>query len=243
MADIEKNTKGETATLEKEEASIPLHVGIMMDGNRRWAKKQGLKIILGHKKGVDALEKTLRFLGKKGVKTLTVYAFSTENWKRGKEQVDDLLKVISEYLTKEADNLIKNNVVLRVIGDLAKFPKEIQENLNDVMKKTKDNTGIILNAALNYGGRDEIIRAVKKLVSSGEEIDEANLNSCLDTSGLPDPEIIIRTGGANRISNFLIWQSSYSEFFFTKTLWPDFGENEMEDILEEFSRRKRNFGA
>lgn len=239
---------GKLATLEpkkeiRKKITVPTHIAIIMDGNRRWAKKKVFKTIMGHRKGVESFEKILKFLREKEVKILTVYAFSTENWKRSKEQINDLLTVMSGAISEKADDFIKENVVLRIIGGLDRFPKEIRVKLENIVEKTRNNTGQILNVALNYGGRDELVRAVRRLASSGKEITDDSISSSLDTAGQPDPDIIIRTGGAKRLSNFLLWQGSYSELFFTDTLWPDFNEKEMGKILEEYKERKRNFGA
>lgn len=224
-------------------SNVPSHVAIIMDGNRRWAKKNGLKLFFGHKRGVETFENVLKYLYKKGVKILTVYAFSTENWKRDKKQVDDLMNVLSKAILEKKNLLFENSVVLNILGNLDKFPMDIRDNLNKLVKETKNNTGMILNTALNYGGRDEIIRAVKKILSVGKtDINEENFGNFLDTKNMPDPDIIIRTGGDNRLSNFLLWQGSYSEVFFVNTLWPDFGSSEIDHIFDEYVSRKRNFG-
>lgn len=232
----------EEKELESSGQKMPEHIGIIMDGNRRWAKKNKMKIILGHRKGAEAFENILRFLGENKVKVLTVYAFSTENWRRDKEQVQDLLTVMSESLLDKADDLMKNNVVFRAIGKIDDFPEKIKSGLKELIERTKNNTGIILNVALSYGGRDEIIRAVNKLIKKGDEVTEEEFGKCLDTGDIKDPELIIRTGGAQRLSNFLLWQGNYSELFFTPTLWPDFNVDELKGIIREYNQRIRNFG-
>jgi len=236
-------TKEKNQLPQKDRFVLPEHVAIIMDGNRRWAKKNGFKFFFGHKKGVDAFEEILKYLYKKGVKIFTVYAFSTENWKREKDQVSELMKILSEAIIEKRGLLFENNISLNILGDLEKFPEEIKKNLQNLVEETKSHTGLILNTALNYGGRDEIIRTVKKLILKGvSTVDEESFSSLLDTKGMVDPDMIIRTGGAKRLSNFMLWQGSYSEIFFTDTLWPDFDIKEMDNLLGEYILRKRNFG-
>lgn len=243
MAETNIKVKEEVSTtLEKDSLVVPQHVAIILDGNRRWAKRRGLKIIFGHRDGTESVEKMMKYLMEKGVKILTVFTFSTENWKRGEGQVSDLMQVLSEGLASKSKSLMANGISLRVIGGLDRFPEKTRNEFKDLMDKTKDNVKGILNVALDYGGRDEIVRAANKVQENGVEITEESLGECLDTSGLPDPDIILRTGGEKRLSNFLLWQGSYSELFFTDTLWPDFSGIEMGNILEEYGKRKRNFG-
>ena len=221
------------------------HVAIIMDGNRRWAKEKKLPTMMGHKKGVDALKKTVIACEKFGVKYLTVYAFSTENWNRTKEEVDFLMNLLAQTITGELLELHKNNVVLNFIGDLEALSQDLQKALKNAHEKTKNNTGVNLQVAINYGGRDEIKNAIKKIVASGiseEEITEELISKNLYKGEIPDPDLVIRTGNEKRISNFLLWQIAYSELYVTDIFWPDFDENELKKAIEEFNLRIRRFG-
>ncbi|MBR2386553.1 isoprenyl transferase [bacterium] len=221
------------------------HVAIIMDGNRRWAKEKKLPTMMGHKKGVEALKKTVIACEKFGVKYLTVYAFSTENWNRTKEEVDFLMNLLAQTITGELLELHKNNVVLNFIGDLEALSQDLQKALKNAHEKTKNNTGVNLQVAINYGGRDEIKNAIKKIVASGiseEEITEELISKNLYKGEIPDPDLVIRTGNEKRISNFLLWQIAYSELYVTDIFWPDFDENELKKAIEEFNLRTRRFG-
>lgn len=225
---------------------IPRHVGIIMDGNGRWAESRGLPRIEGHRRGVERSKEVIEVSAELGLKALTLYAFSTENWRRPSSEVKTLMKILELYLRKELDGLIKNNIVFRTIGETERLPEDIQRIIRDAEQKTSSNNGMSLITALSYSGRNEILRAVKKLLCSGinpEELTEDIFVSYLDTAGLPAPDLIIRTSGEMRISNFLIWQSAYSEFYFTDTLWPDFTKDEFLLAIQDYQRRERRFGS
>ena len=216
----------------------PKHIAIIMDGNGRWgiAKKNSRNY--GHKKGLLAVEKVIDAAIEQKVKYLTLYVFSTENWKRPINEINYLLKLLSSYISKEIKNLLKRDIKIKVIGNLKQFPKELKLKLNNVEKLTKNNKTIQINMALNYGSKQEIIGSVKKL-----NINEKNIEKNLYTSGIPDPEILIRTGNTNRISNFLIWQMIYTEIFFIKKMWPDFTKKDFTKIINKFKKINRNFGG
>ncbi len=233
-----------------EERNMPRHIGIIMDGNRRWAKAKNLPIKLGHKEGAETLKKVVRYGNKIGLEYITVYAFSTENWRRGEEEVSALMFLLENYLNDFAKEADTENIVIRVIGDISKFSESLQTSIKNTINRTKDNTGIVLNIALNYGGRDELINAIKNIsneVKSGElnldEITEKIVSEHLYTKEIPDPDLIIRTSGELRLSGFLTWQSVYSELLFLDKLWPDFKEEDLENAIDEYSKRKRNFGG
>lgn len=246
--------KGEQIT-ENEEISldmdnIPRHIAIIMDGNGRWAKKRKLPRTMGHKAGVETIRRVLKEADKLGVKYMTLYAFSTENWKRPKDEVNSLMKLLIQYLRQEINELDKNGVKINVLGDMSKLPKECQEEIEKSVLKTENNTGITMNIALNYGGRDEILRAVKSIsedVSKGiiksSEIDDTIFESYLYTKGVPDPDIIIRPSGEQRLSNFLLWQCAYSEFWYSDICWPDFKESDLHRAIYDFQKRDRRFGG
>lgn len=225
-----------------EKINFPSHVGIIMDGNGRWAELRGKKRTFGHKEGSKNVDRIVEHAFAKGVRTLTLYAFSSENWARPKEEVDALMKLLKTYFTKFMKKVLKNNVRLNVIGDISVLTKDLQEIILDDMEKSKHNTERILNVAINYGGRQEIVYAVKKLIKENKEITVENISSALYTAEFGEPDLIIRTGGELRTSNFLIYQGAYSELYFTKVLWPDFDGAELDLALEEFSKRKRRFG-
>ncbi len=229
---------------------LPAHVAVIMDGNGRWAKQHGVPRLSGHKAGMEALKKIVRRSGELGIDYLTVYAFSTENWKRSEEEVGGIFRILVYYMEREIRELHQENVKVNILGDYSIIPDAARKAVEDAMEKTKDNTGLQFNIALNYGGRDEILRAVKKLageVRNGdrdpEDLKEEDISAALYTGGMPDPDLIIRTSGELRLSNFLIWQSAYSEFYFTDILWPDFDEEAYEEALRAFTHRKRNFGG
>lgn len=232
-----------------ESVKIPTHVGIIMDGNRRWAKEKGLLPQLGHKEGADNLIKIADACTEIGIKYLTVFAFSTENWKRSKEEVDYLMNLFSSSIKTFKGRSKEKNYRVRLTGDITGLNKDLQKEILAVEEETKDNTGLTVNFAINYGGRMEILLATKAIAEeykegkiSLEDIDEELFNKHVQTKDSPDPDLIIRTGGELRLSGFLIWQSAYSEFYFTKVYWPDFDEEELEKAVIEYSNRKRNFG-
>lgn len=229
--------------------NLPEHIAIIMDGNRRWAKANNLDVAQGHKEGAENLKRIAKFANKIGIKYMTVYAFSTENWKRTKEEVGALMKLLKFYIM-DFFKSYDENIKIKVIGKVKDLPKDIQEEIKKVEEKTKNNTGLVLNIAFNYGGRDEITTAVKKIVEKVqngeikiEDINEQLVSDCLYTAGEPDPDLLIRTSGEERISNFLPWQISYSEFVFTDKYWPEYGENELLESIAIFQKRTRRFGG
>jgi len=229
--------------------NIPNHVAIIMDGNGRWAKQKGKPRIFGHKNGVKAVRETIEAAGNAGVKALTLYAFSTENWKRPKIEVKTLMTLLVSSLKNETKDLIKNNIKLQVIGNQDALPKNVVKGLNKVIELTKNNTALILTIALSYGSREEIVNAFKnvskKIVNKQltiEEIDENIINNHLYTFTLPDVDLMIRTSGEKRISNFLLWQIAYAELHFTDVLWPDFTKNDFYSAIIEYQTKERRFG-
>ena len=225
---------------------IPKHVGFIMDGNGRWARQRGLPRIEGHRKGAERARQIIRDADSLGIKAVTLYTFSMENWHRPKKEVGLLMKLLGGYLKRELSTLMEENVRFKAIGETWRLPDYIQNLIKTYEETTKENTGLTLVTAMSYGGRNEIIRAVKKAISSGmkeDEITEESFESLLDTSGIPNPDLIIRTSGEMRISNFLPWQSAYSELYFTPTLWPDFTKEELEKALAEYRHRERRFGS
>lgn len=234
----------------KEWDSLPVHIGIIMDGNGRWAKSRNKPRLYGHRAGVETIRNVVTLASQWGIQVLTLYAFSTENWKRPKAEVNGLMKLFGAYLKKEVKELHKNNVRLCIIGKRDVLAPELVRLIEEAEDLTKDNQGLTLNVAVNYGGRLEVLDAVQKLakmVKNGdvepEEINETLFQEALYTDGLPDPDLIIRTSGELRLSNFLIWQCAYSELWFTPVLWPDFDETVFREALDEFSRRKRRYGG
>jgi len=214
---------------------IPKHVAIIMDGNRRWAKAKGLAAVAGHAFAVDSVvEQLIERAGELGVKNLTMWAFSTENWKREEQEVNGIMNLFRKALMTKVEKFIQKGARLRMIGDMSKFAPDIQEGMKEAMKASEKNDKIMVTFALNYGGRDEIKRAVEK---GGVEFEKH-----LDTFGMPDPDLIIRTGGEQRMSGFMMWQSAYSEFYFTETLFPDFGPEQLDTAIEEYQSRQRRFG-
>lgn len=225
------------------------HVALIMDGNRRWAKQKHLPTLMGHKQGVDALKALVRYGGEVGLEAMTVYAFSTENWQRGAEEVGYLMKLFLEALAAELEALHQNNVRIRFIGDLSAFSPALQALIGTAHAKTKDNTGLKFQIAANYGGRHELVQAMQQLgahIQAGQldpaAITEALIQEHLYTHDLPDVDMLIRTGGEARISNFLLWQSTYAELYFTDTLWPDFSPQAFDAAIAEFARRERRYG-
>jgi undecaprenyl diphosphate synthase len=224
---------------------IPHHLGIIMDGNGRWALARGLPRLAGHRAGTENIRRVLEACVEFGIKVLTIYAFSTENWGRPQEEVRGLMHILSEYIQREVSELHRNGVQLRHSGRLAGISDEMQEQIRDALELTKHNDRIILNVAFNYGGRAEIMDAIRRLLSDGvapEQVDEALINRYLYTAGLPDPDLIVRTGGEMRISNFLIWQAAYAEYYATPTYWPDFDRDELYRALQAYAQRDRRFG-
>ena len=229
---------------------IPKHVAIIMDGNRRWAKKKGLPNIVGHRQGVKSIERVLEAAEESGVKILTLYTFSTENWKRSKKEVYVLMKLIEHYLDSEYKRLVDNNIKLMTIGRMDGFTPALRRKIEKVKKLTETNSGVILNLALNYGARDEIAGASRKIaedVKSGKiktsDVSEELFSKYLYTKTLPDPDLLIRTGGEFRVSNFLLWQISYSEFYVTKKFWPDFNKNDFAKAIYAYTKSKRRLGG
>lgn len=229
---------------------LPMHIAVIMDGNGRWAKNHNRPRDYGHQKGAKTLEKISLYANKLGISYMTVYAFSTENWDRPKDEVNGLMNLLRRYLKEHIKDTKKNNLKIYVIGNTQGLPDDIQELITKLEDITKDNDGMTLNIALNYGGRDEIIRGIRKLVTdienkqlSPSQISEATLIGYLDTANMPDPDLVIRTSGEQRLSNFLTWQTAYSEFYFTDCLWPDFNEKEFDKALEAYKNRDRRFGS
>ena len=219
------------------------HIAIIMDGNRRWAKERNLPSAVGHKKGVDALKATMRAFDDFGIKYLTVYAFSTENWNRKPEEVNFLMDLLAQTLKNELKEMNENNVVISFIGDTTKLSDKLQEILKNAVETTKNNTGVNLQIAFNYGSRDEIVHAVKSIINEGiNEVTEETISKHLYTSDIPDPDLLIRTGGEMRISNYLLWQIAYSEFIVIPEFWPEFNKEKLADCVLEYKRRNRRFG-
>ncbi len=228
-----------------EKIKVPKSIGIIMDGNRRWAKNKGLHVLEGHSAGGQALKDTVRWARDIGVEHIIFYTFSTENWNRSKDEVDYLLNLIGKFMNSELDNFHKEGGVLHYVGDMSRFSSGLQESFKNSEEKTKNNPGPHVYFALNYGGRAEILSAVKKILKENpaeDEITEEYFTQQLQTGGMPDPDIIIRTSGEQRLSGFLPWQGVYSELFFTETLWPDFTKEEFEKIIEEYNERDRRMG-
>lgn len=219
------------------------HLAIIMDGNGRWAKKRGFIRTKGHDSGANVVENVAKFCIDKDIKNLTLYAFSTENWTRPKSEVEYLIKLFKEFLIKKEEIFIKNEIKFETIGDLSKFDDELLNLITKIKEKTAIFNKLTLTLAVNYGSKDEIVRAVKKLISKGDEINETTISKNLDTAKIGDVDLLIRTGGEQRLSNFLLWQTSYAELFFTPTLWPDFSYNELEKIVEKYTKIHRKFGG
>lgn len=226
------------------------HIAIIMDGNRRWARERNLDKKLGHKEGAKTLEKIVRYANKIGLKYITVYAFSTENWKRSEDEVSALMLLLQNYLDDYSKRADTENIRIKVLGDLTRLNTGLQKSINKAIERTKNNNGTTFCIALNYGGRDEIVNAVKKIAKNVKEnkIDVENINEelisdNLYTSGIPEPDLLIRTSGEMRLSNFLPWQLVYSEFLFIKKHWPDFNENDLDEAILEYNKRTRKFGA
>ena len=230
--------------------NVPAHIAIIMDGNGRWAKEKGMVRLKGHQAGMESLREIVRACSDKGVKVLTVYAFSTENWKRPIEEVSGIFSLLVRYVAKELKELNANNVQIRMLGDIDPLPADAKKAAQKAVDSTKDNTGLIFCIAINYGGRAEIVRAARLLAKQAAEgqldpasIDEAMFASQLYTADLPDPDLIIRTGGEMRLSNFLTWQSAYSELYVTDTYWPDFTPEKLQEAIDAFNGRDRRYGG
>ena len=233
-----------------EDKNMPKHIAIIMDGNRRWAKKKKLPIKLGHKQGAETLKKIVRYANKIGINYITVYAFSTENWKRSKEEVDALMSLLEKYLDDFAKEADTENIVIKVLGNIDVLSDSLKTSINKTIKRTENNTGTIFSIALNYGGRDEIVNATKRIaldIKDGkinvEDINEEIFSKYLYTKNIPDPDLLIRTSGELRLSGFLPWQSVYSEFLFLDKLWPDFSIQDLDYAIEVYNKRNRKFGA
>lgn len=221
----------------------PEHVAIIMDGNGRWAKKRGLARTAGHKEGLETAKRIVKKCAQLGIKYVTLYTFSTENWKRAQEEVGYLMGLIKGHLRAEFEFYKQNGIRIGHIGDLSGLPKDVQEEITNAINDTKDFTGLTCVLAINYGGRDEIIRSVKKLAAENAEITEESISGNFDIPELPDVDFLIRTGGEKRLSNFLLWNSAYAELLFTDTLWPDYTTQEFEENIKEFMTRTRRFGG
>ena len=232
------------------EENMPQHIAIIMDGNRRWARAKGKPAAFGHKEGAKTLEKIVRYANKIGLKYITVYAFSTENWKRTEEEVNALMVLLQSYLDDYSKRADSENIKVKILGDITALSPKMQKSIKECMERTKKNTGVTFNIALNYGGRDEIVKAVKAIAEKVkndeiklENINEELITNNLYTKGQPDPDLVIRTSGEIRLSNFLPWQVVYSEFIFIDKNWPDFNEEDLDNAIIEYQRRHRKFGA
>ena len=233
-----------------EQKNLPKHIAIIMDGNRRWARNKGLPVALGHKEGAKTLEKIVRYAKNIGIKYITVYAFSTENWKRSEEELSTLMNLMMNYLESYSKRADSENIKVQILGNRQGLSDKMNDLIEKCMERTKDNTGITFNIALNYGGRDEILGAVKNIAEKIqnnemkiEDITEQTISDNLYTKGQPDPDLLIRTSGEIRLSNFLPWQLVYSEFVFVDKNWPDFSEKDLDEAIEEYQKRNRKFGA
>ena len=225
--------------------NMPRHIEIIIDGNRRWAIANNLPSFMGHKIGIENIQNIIKYSLKLGIEIVTVYGFSTENWKRNKSEVEYLMELFESFAKSKLNEFNELGIKLNLIGEMEKLPKSLQSTLEEDIAATRNNTKMIVNLGLNYGGRDEIARAIRKILDLGlnpEDITEELINSNLDTAGLPDPDLIIRTSGEQRLSNFLPWQSSYSELYFPKILWPDFDEEQLDIAIKIFQQRQRRLG-
>ena len=230
-----------------EQTVLPRHIGVIMDGNGRWAKKRGLPRSAGHSAGANVFRGICRYANSIGIEYMTFYTFSTENWKRPQSEVDALMKLLRKYMVDSLERTAKNNMRVRVIGDKTGLSEDIQKSIADVETASAGNTGLNFTIAINYGSRDEMIRAMKKMLADGhtnpDEMSEALFEHYLDTAGMPDPDLVIRTSGEQRVSNFLLWQMAYSEFYFTPVLWPDYNKETMIEAIRAYSKRDRRFGG
>ncbi len=224
---------------------IPQHVAIIMDGNGRWAQERGLPRLAGHRAGTENLRRIIEACVEFGIKYLTIYAFSTENWARPRDEVEGLMDIMEEVIDREVPKLHEQGVQIRHLGKMEGIRPELQQKLREAVELTKQNTRLVLNVALNYGGRDEIVQAIRRMLQDGvspDEVTEELVSQYLYTSGIPDPDLIIRTSGEYRVSNFLLWQGAYAEWYFTPVYWPDFDKEELRKALEDYARRQRRFG-
>lgn len=233
-----------------EDMMVPAHVAVILDGNGRWAKKRGLPRSMGHREGCKTVEKTVELAARMGIQYLTVYGFSTENWKRSSEEVGALMQLFRYYMVRLLKIAKANNVQVKMIGERSRFDQDIIEGINRLEDETRENTGLTFVIAVNYGGRDEITRAVKRLAAACQEgklnpqdITEQTIEACLDTAGIPDPDLLIRTSGEIRLSNYLLWQCAYTEIYVTDCLWPDFDQEELEKAVAAYNRRERRYGG
>jgi len=229
-------------TLDK---GLPQHIAIIVDGNRRWARERGLPTLAGHKKGAERVGEIVKYAQELGVKIITIYAFSTENWKRQKEEVSYLMGLFDDYARSKIDEARDLGIQVRILGDIHELPNSLQKALSQLMEATRNNEKLIFNIAINYGGRDELVRAFRKLLLANvpaADLSEELISNNLDTAGLPDPDLIIRTSGEQRLSNFLPWQGTYSELYFPQFYWPDFDKEQFDIALEEFRKRQRRMG-
>lgn len=234
--------------MEFNKEAMPKHIAIIMDGNRRWAKAKGKPVSYGHKEGAKTLEKIVRYANKIGLEYITVYAFSTENWKRAEEEVKALMMLLQNYLDDYAKRADTENIKVKILGDISALSSGMQKSIENCMERTKDNTGVTFNIALNYGGRDELIKAIKQIANQVkhneiqiEDITEEMVSDCLYTKGEPEPDLLIRTSGEQRLSNFLPWQLVYTEFLFIDKNWPEFEESDLDDAIIEYQKRTRKF--
>lgn len=222
---------------------LPKHIAFIMDGNGRWAKCRGKVRTYGHKQGIDAVEKVIKHSQKLGLEIISFYAFSTENWKRPKEEVDYIFELLRDYLKEHKDDFRENNIRLKIVGDITKLPKDLQEAILETTESTKYCTGLLVNICLNYGSRVEIIRAINNIIKDGiKTVDDEIFSKYLQTEGIPDPDMVVRTSGEYRLSNFMLYQCAYSELYFPKIYWPDFKEKELEKAILVYQKRNRRFG-
>ncbi|MFO7445945.1 MAG: isoprenyl transferase [Ignavibacteriaceae bacterium] len=249
MAKIQSESDAKLQKTLKDSGEIPVHIAIIMDGNGRWARKRGLPRVAGHKRGVDSVRDTVEACAQIGVKFLTLYTFSTENWKRPKDEVSTLMRLLLRSLKDETDDLHENGIKLTTIGDIKSLPEEVQKQLQEAKEKTKNNRRMTLNLALSYSGRWELIEAVKGIAEQVKkgyldipDINDQVLSAQLTTKDIPDPDLLIRTSGEFRVSNFLLWQIAYTEFFISEALWPDFRRKQLYEAIKNFQGRERRFG-
>ncbi len=236
------SNKSSTQTLDS--SRMPRHIAIIMDGNGRWAKKRNMPRVVGHNSGVESVREIVRACADLKIEVLTLYSFSTENWKRPKEEVRDLMEILARALEKETPELSKNNVRLKISGKTEELPENVQKSLAKSIEVLKKNNGLILNLALNYGSRQEITDAVNKLIAQGKtSVSEKDISNSLYTVGIPDPDLLIRTSGESRVSNFLLWQIAYAEIYVTPVLWPDFRRPDLVSAIQDFQSRQRRFGG
>ena len=230
----------------KNNVRLPNHVAIVPDGNGRWAEQRGLPRLEGHRAGAENMWRIVQYLNEYPIKCVTLYGFSTENWSRPEDEVRGLFQILEEFINQKASEVHKKGIRLRHLGCLEELPQRLQQAINRAVEFTKNNTGLILNVAFNYGGRAEIVDAVRRLIADGipsQKVDEKLFNNYLYTAGLPDVDLLIRTADERRLSNFLIWQSAYSEYYSTRVLWPDFGKEDIEKALRSYEQRQRRFGG